>query len=117
MGADSKLAGQAVDQFHRQVAAGNDGAIYASADPAYRKGFSRKDNHDFFSSIRQRLGACRGTRYTYNFVNITTSGTFVRLHDTRQCAHGELDEQFVWHIVDGHPVLYSYRASSPFLSK
>jgi predicted small secreted protein len=116
-GKDVELAGHAVDEFHQQFAAGEDSAIYAAADPAYRAAFSQKANHELLSRIRQKLGACQGARYTSEFVNFQMSGTFVTLSENRNCAHGNLQEVFKWRISSGRPFLYGYRASSPLLEK
>lgn len=110
---DLQLAGQALVRFHRQFTAGKDAAIYASADPAYRKAISEQANRNLFEKIRERLGPCHGSRLTFERINWNTSGTFVTLDDTWNCTRGKLQEGFVWHVSEGRTLLYNYHFAIP----
>jgi hypothetical protein len=116
MSRDVEIARQAVEQFHRQISAGQYDAIYDAADPAYRQSLSREANRNFFSRIRHKVGALQNTKNTFYFVNAATKGTLVRLQYKTQCRKGELDEQFILRVEENRAALVRYETSSPLLS-
>lgn len=110
------IARRAVEQFHQEVATGQDDAIYDAADDhAYKESVSRETNRGFFSRVRRKMGACTRSTETNYFIDAGTAGTFVRLRYKTQCANGELDELFVWRIEGDRAILVRYEANSPLL--
>ncbi len=114
-GKDFRTASAAVEQFHRQIAAEQDDAIYDAADARWKQAIDRQTSHKFFSRLRRRMGNCfQATNSSYR-INFTTSGTFVNLQYATKCDQGNLDENFSWHISDGKAYLVAYNANSPLL--
>ena len=112
---DVDVASRAVRQFHEQVNAGQDDAIYTAADATYKEAMTRDTNRSFFSRIRRKLGAFKKGERTGYLVNATTNGTFVRFHYKTHCVGGELEEEFVWRVEADRAILVRYEANSPLL--
>jgi hypothetical protein len=115
MSKDVDIARRAAEEFHQQVAAGQDDTVYDAADLAYKESVSRETNHAFFLRIRRKMGVFKSNKNTSYFLNKTTNGTFVRLQYKTECANGDLDEEFLWRIEGAHAVLVRYQANNPLL--
>ncbi len=115
MSKDVDIARRAVEQFHRQIAAGQDDAIYDETDSAYKESMSPEAHEGFFARIRRKMGAFKNSTNTGYFINTSTTGTLVRLQYKTQCANGELGEGFVWRIEGERAILVRYEANSPLL--
>ncbi len=115
MSKEVDIARRAADQFHQQIAAGQEDAIYNATDPAYKEFMSREAHDGFFARIRRKMGGFKGSTNTGYFINASTTGTLVRLQYKTQCANGELDEGFVWRIEGERAILVRYEANSRLL--
>jgi hypothetical protein len=115
MSKDIDTARRAVGQFHKQMAAGKDDAIYKEADRSYRQAMTREAHDAFFARIRRKMGRFESSTNTGYFIDVGTKGTLVSLRYKTQWANGDLDERFVWRLYGGRAFLVRYEASSPLL--
>lgn len=103
-----QAAERATDEFHMQYAKGSYGEIYDASDDAIRTSVTRDQMIAMMQDANGKLGACAAAERQNFRINYNTNGTFVTMDYTRKCAHGQLQENFVWHIKDGAPILYGY---------
>ncbi len=113
---DFQQAERATDEFHMQFAKGSYGEIYDSSDKPIKTSATREQMIGMLQRINRKLGPCGDpNRQGFN-VNYNTGGTFVTMVYTRKCANGQLEENFVWRIQGGKPILYGYHFNSPVLA-
>jgi hypothetical protein len=108
MSADTKVAEQAVTNFHQMLDAGQIDAIYdASADD-----LKRVTTHErfvtFLGSVHGRLGNTKSSNEKKWFVNYNTSGKFVTLTYSTTYDGGNAVEEFVYRLQDGKALLAGY---------
>ena len=108
-------ASAATVRFHDLVDRSEFGAIYDSSSVGFQQGTTREQWVGLMNRIRRKLGVCTGSTPTWQAFQVTTSGTFVTINGTRNCANGKLDETFVWKSVNGEVQLFKYGAGNPLL--
>jgi hypothetical protein len=113
--ADYGSSKAATDTFHQRVDRGEYGAIYDSSASGYQKAANRDISNRFFARISRKMGTCADSPAAFSGYQVTTSGTFVSMISSRACKNGKLEEQFVWLIEAGKPLLLKYNANSPLL--
>jgi len=106
---------RAVEEFHLRSANGDADAIYESTTDHYRMSISRELNRSRFARLRRKMGTCPSSVATGIAVSNGSRGTTATASYKTTCSAGELDESFLWEIVDGKAKLDSYDASSPLL--
>lgn len=115
MNNDAAAARVSVSDFRSYVSSGDHEAIYAMADPLYKKSVTRRQHDKLFSALQKRLGHLGETTETGWKVNYTTNGAFVVLTYTTKFENGEGSETFTWKMTDGKPTLAGYNINSPAL--
>ena len=113
---DFQQAERATDEFHMQFAKGSYGEIYDTSDSAIKKSATREQMIAMLQRVNRKLGACGDPQRQSFVVNYNTNGTFVTMVYTRKCANGQLEENFIWRIQDGKPILYGFHFNSPVLA-
>jgi hypothetical protein len=114
---NTKLANQAVKQFHDQLDAGQYAVIYDGADETLRETTSESDFVNLLQSVHQKLG---------NVQDLNLSGTGIAWHggqgvtisliyDTK-FTHGTGNERFVWQNHDNRVTLGRYHIKSNVLT-
>jgi len=103
----------ATDIFHHLVDRGEYAAIYDNSASGFQKAASRDASNKFFARISLKMGDCTESPVTFGGYQMTTSGTFITMNFSRACKNGTLDEQFVWVLENGKPVLLKYNANNP----
>ena len=109
-------AKNAADTFHHLFDSGQYVAIYSSASEGFQKAGSRDQFIGYSSRINRKMGKCGELSVvTFARYQTSTSGSFVIIKSSRTCANGNLDEQFVWQMIEGKATLVHYTANSPLL--
>lgn len=115
MNDDAAAARVSVSDFRSYVSSGDHEAIYAMADPLYKKSVTRGQHDKLFSILEKRLGDFGETTETGWKVNYTTNGEFVVLTFNTKFENGDGAETFTWKMTDGNPTLAGYNINSPAL--
>jgi uncharacterized protein DUF4019 len=115
MSADTKLAEQAVPQFHAMLDAGRFDAIYEAASEDLRKATKQDSFVALLEAIHRKLGTTKSSAERNWNVNYQTSGTFVTLDYSTTYAEGDATEQFVYRLKDGKALLAGYHINSTAL--
>ncbi len=108
MSADTKVAEQAVTDFHQKLDAGQIDAIYAAASTDLRKTTSHERFAGFLGEVHRKMGNTKSSNEKKWFVNFNTSGSFVTLTYDTVYAGGNAKEEFVYRIEDGKALLAGY---------
>ncbi|HYL94140.1 MAG TPA: hypothetical protein VEW69_13395 [Alphaproteobacteria bacterium] len=108
-------ARKASETFHQNMSSGNYDVIYDSATKEFKAAGTRDQLVGFLKRVNRKMGTCTETTPGGWNINATTSGTFVTLGYTRNCANGKLEEQFIWKMENGKPMLQRYNANNPTL--
>lgn len=102
----------AVDRFHQQQASGADEAIYQAAAPDLRAAASLDDLRRIDAAVRAVQGCAPPGHDPSSWNNnVNTTGHFITLVYSRQCASGSLTETFVFRINGPQALLVGYNAS------
>jgi opacity protein-like surface antigen len=112
MSADSRLAEDAVPQFHHALDAGDFDAIYEGSANDLKQAASQKDFLDLLEAVHRKLGLSQSSNRQGWNVNYNTAGTFVTLSFQTTYAEGKASEQFVYRLQDGKALLAGYHISS-----
>jgi Protein of unknown function (DUF4019) len=112
MSSDSKLAEQAVPEFHRMLDAAQFDAIYNASAGDLKRVTTRSDFVDLLEAVHRRLGVAASSDQQTWTVNYNTSGTYVTLTYHTKYAEGDATEQFVYHLESGQALLAGYHISS-----
>jgi len=106
------LADPAVEDFHRQLNAGQYEKIYLDADES----FTGEGKHDelvkFLEAVHTKLGNAGATNQANMLVNATTSGTFIVVHYNTTFARGSAVETFTFKKSNGFLKLQGYHIES-----
>jgi hypothetical protein len=112
MSADSKLAEEAVPEFHRLLDGAKFDAIYDGSSDELKQAATRKDFVDLLAAVHRKLGTS-GTSNQLNWnVNYNVSGAYVTLAYQTAYAEGDATEQFVYHLEQGRALLAGYHVNS-----
>ena len=115
LGADQRLATEAVSRFHRLYNAENYSAIYTSADQAFQNAMSEADYVTFMSAVHRKLGSLKSSADAGWRVSQTLNGTQIALAFSSEFAEGAATEQFLFKMSSGKPSLIGYHINSPLL--
>lgn len=113
MGQDLTAGGKAVDDFHRQLDAGETAAIEAAAGPeikAMAGGFAA-----VLDQVHRRLGKVNSSTRTGFNDSIDNGDHRLELTYDTKFERGDGDEEFVFRMIDGQPVLAGYHVKSDAL--
>jgi hypothetical protein len=111
----TKVARQAVDEFHRRVEASERDAIYDQATDHYRSLTGREANREIFARLRRKMGKCTASQNTGLLVTSNTQGTYVTTTYRTDCEKGPLEETIIWSVENQRVKLWQYNATSPLL--
>ncbi|MES1157056.1 MAG: hypothetical protein ABUL73_04665 [Alphaproteobacteria bacterium] len=112
--ADTAAVQRAVHEFHDKQTASDDRALYDAAAPAFRQAASFDDFVRLENAARAAIAnGCPPAPETYSSwnVNYGTGGNSVSLTYQRQCAHGDLVENFTYALEKSGPLLAGYQVS------
>jgi Protein of unknown function (DUF4019) len=112
MSADSKLAEQAVPEFHRMLDAEQFEPIYDAAASELKGAITRKEFTELLSAVHRKLGATKSSDQQGWRVNYNTSGTFVTLTCQTHYTEGDATEQFVYRLQGDKALLAGYNINS-----
>jgi len=113
MGQDLSSGGTAVDDFHRKLDSGQSAAIESAAGPeikAMAGGFAA-----VLDQIHRRLGNVKSSTRTGFNDRVDNGDHRLELTYDTKFERGEGDEEFVFRIIDGKPVLAGYHIKSDAL--
>jgi hypothetical protein len=109
-------AKNATDTFHHLFDSGQYVAIYSSTTEGFQKNTSRDTFIGYSSRVNRKMGKCAELSViTFARYQTSTSGSFVIIKSSRTCANGNLDEEFVWQMIEGKAMLFEYSANNPLL--
>jgi hypothetical protein len=111
-GDNLKVAKEGVEQFHSELNTKQFDTILVSASQEYRNAVTVEQNRKLFGTVQKKLGDAKDWSVTSWFVNLTPSGTIVRLQCKTKFALGEADESFIWRISGHNPSLVGYNINS-----
>ncbi len=111
---DRQAAERAVQQFHRQLDAGQYDAIYTAAAPDLRNGVTRAQFVALASAVHARMGATQSSKEQHwrRKVGPTDSADLAQQYLTRYAA-GEVHESFTWRMKGDEARLVEYKADLP----
>ena len=112
--ADTSAVQRAVHAFHEKQAAGDDRGLYDAAAPSFRQAGSFDDFVRVETAARAAMAnGCPPAPENYSSWNVFygTGGGRVSLTYQRQCAHGDLVENFSYAIEKTGPQLTGYQVS------
>ena len=115
MSADSKLAEQAVVQFHEMLDAEQFDAIYEQSSDELKKSATKEKLVALLQGIHKKLGATRASDLQGWKVNYQTSGSFVTLTYSTFYVEDKAQEQFVYRLLGEKALLVSYHIESDVL--
>jgi hypothetical protein len=106
-----KLAKQAADQLHDEMAARNFEAI----DSQTTEGFRSKIGLEQMKRLRERTGVCSNHRLLSSIADTSTRRALVTLRYSEDCESGLSNETLVWIIISGTAKLdlYSLTHANP----
>lgn len=113
MGQGLATGGKAVDDFHRQLDAGQSAAIEAATGPeikAMAGGFAV-----VLDQVHRRLGKVKSSTRTGFNDSIDNGDHRLELTYDTKFERGDGDEEFVFRMIDGKPVLAGYHVNSDAL--
>lgn len=113
MGQDIASGGAAVDAFHKQYDAAQFAAIDAGAGAEIKA--APGGLAPILEQIHARLGNVKSTTRT-GFNDAVNNGDHrLELHYSTKFEKGDGDEEFVFRLIDGKPVLIGYHIKSDAL--
>jgi hypothetical protein len=115
LGADQRLATDAVARFHDLYNKEDYASIYAATDNAFQKTTSEAEYETLMSAVHRKLGAYKSAASTGWRGSETLSGTQVSLTFTTEFTEGSATEHFVFRMASGKPYLLGYNINSPLL--
>lgn len=108
-----QLAESSVGMFHAQLDTEQYVSIYAAADEKFHAATSEGDFVKLLQAVHTKLGSVRESSLRNTGVAwFAGQGATVTLVYDTKFSDGTGMEQFVWHIKDDQPSLYSYRINS-----
>jgi hypothetical protein len=111
-----KQAGQAeVARFHAFYDAGRGTKIYDEAGPEMKASMSRESFDAMLDTVHQRLGDVRKADQKGWRVNYGTGGGTVTFSYTTDFALARGQEEFIYRMAGGKPVLAGYHVTSQAL--
>jgi len=114
---NTKLANQAVKQFHDQLDAGQYAAIYDGADETLRETTSESDFVNLLQSVHQKLGNVQDLNLSWTGIAWHGGqGVTISLIYNTKFTYGSGNEQFVWQSHDNRVTLGRYRIKSNVLA-
>ena len=105
----------AVAQFHKQFNDGQFHDIYIQADEDFKKAADEASFVELLEAVRRKLGTVKQAKPLVWNVNVTTSGTLVRLSYDVEFTEGQATEEFVFRVSGNKAMLYNYNVNSPLL--
>jgi hypothetical protein len=112
MSADTRMAEEAVVQFHALLDAGQSRDIYISAAPELKQSSTEKDFVAVLDEVHRELGTTRSAKRIGWKLDSGTRGTFVTLTYKTEYRKGSALEKFTFRVADGEARLASYHISS-----
>jgi hypothetical protein len=108
-------AKRGVEEFRSRAAQRAYVEIYRAAGPELRQGTTEEQFERFMTAIDRKLGAWQSAEEPGWNVMRGTAGHLVRLTYQSQFERAGANEQFLWRIEHGQPVLIGYHVNSPLL--
>jgi hypothetical protein len=109
-------AKRAVEAFRSRSAQRSYAEIYRTARAELRQGTTEEQFERFMTAIDRTLRAWQSAEQPGWNVMRATAGHLVRLTYQSQFERGGANEQFLWRIEHGQPVLIGYHVNSPLLA-
>lgn len=109
---DSRLAEQAIPNFHDMLDAGHFDEIYDASSDRLKQASTRKDFDTLLAAVHGKLGNTKSSSQRSFFINYGTSGTFITITHSTQFECGDGVEQFVYGLNDGKASLVGYHINS-----
>ena len=116
MSADSKLAEQAVPEFHHMLDAAQFDVIYDGSADDLKRVATRKDFVDLLDAVHRKLGVVASSNQRTWKVNDNTSGSYVTLIYDTKYAEGDATEQFVYRLEIDKALVAGYHINSNALT-
>ena len=111
-GNDKDAAEEGVAAVHQAFTAGQFAQVYDRSAPDMKNSISRDNFVHMFSGIYARTGPYRSGKTTGWKVNYGTDGNYVVLNHDAQFQNAKGQEEFVFRIKDGEPVLAGYHVKT-----
>ena len=112
MSADSKLAEQAVVQFHEMLDAEQFDAIYDTAAEDLKKVSTKEKFVAILQGVHKKLGMTKASdKQGWNF-NYNTSGSYVTLSYATFYTEDKAEEQFAFRLEGDKALLAGYHVQS-----
>jgi len=108
MSGDTKLAEQAVTNFHQMLDAGQIDAIYATSSDDLKKLATREQFVTFMTHVHEKMGMTKSTTELNWHIDYNTSAEIVTLTYATVFGGGNAKESFVFGIQDGKALLSGY---------
>jgi len=115
MSADTKLAEQAVTQFHSTLDAGQFDSLYEHAADDLKNSTQRERFVAFVDAVHRKLGTYQSSTEKNWNISYHPTGTYVTLSYTSTYAGGEANEEFVYRLEGQSALLAGYHVNSDAL--
>ena len=114
--ADTNAAKEGVAEFHRAMDAGQHGAIYDASGEDLKSAIARDDFVAMLEGLRSKFGPYKSGKTVGWHDNVGTAGHYVSLNHEAQFQAGPGNEEFVFRMEKGKPVLAGYHVKSNLLA-
>jgi hypothetical protein len=110
---------EAVRRFHSQLDSRDYEGVLRASDEGFQNSERREELFKVLAGVHSKLGVSRVSTRTNIFVNVSTSGTFIKVTYQSTFEHGDATETFTWRKTTGGDLsLYGYNVqSNVFISK
>lgn len=108
--ADAKVA-----TIRTSYNAGDDAAIYDTADPAFKASVGKEDFLKLFATLHEKLGKFKSATQTSGSTNTLNGKTTTELEEDAEFELGKAKETYTFTISEGKATLLNYHIESPTL--